>query len=106
VVDEAQNMNYKELKTIITRCGHNSRIVLCGDFKQNDLDRKKNDVSGLGDLLRVLANVKNIGHIEGLPEQEQDMRIFEPVVINYLPRHVLRSGLARAYLLAEEITDI
>jgi phosphate starvation-inducible PhoH-like protein len=37
IVDEAQNMSVKELTTIITRIGRNSKIFLCGDIMQSDI---------------------------------------------------------------------
>lgn len=36
IVDEAQNMSPIEIKTLITRCGQSSKIVLLGDLKQID----------------------------------------------------------------------
>lgn len=54
VVDEAQNMTYEELKTIYTRAGRNCRIIFCGDIGQNDLTKKKNDVTGLPKWINVL----------------------------------------------------
>lgn len=36
IVDEAQNMSPLEIKTLITRCGQSSKIVLLGDLKQID----------------------------------------------------------------------
>ena len=36
VVDEIQNMTAHELKTVITRVGENSKIVLMGDIEQID----------------------------------------------------------------------
>ena len=36
VIDEAQNLTRHELKTIITRVGDNTKIVLTGDIQQID----------------------------------------------------------------------
>ena len=44
IVDECQNMNDMELNSIITRVGHNSKLILCGDFRQTDL-YKRGDMS-------------------------------------------------------------
>jgi phosphate starvation-inducible protein PhoH and related proteins len=54
VVDEIQNMVDAELNTILTRMGENSKIILCGDFRQNDLTREK---SGMGMALKVLRRM-------------------------------------------------
>lgn len=36
IIDEAQNLTLHEIKTIVSRVGHNSKIVLCGDPDQID----------------------------------------------------------------------
>ena len=48
IVDEAQNLTMHELKTIITRVGENTKIVLTGDIEQIDsvyLDSTSNGLS-------------------------------------------------------------
>ena len=48
IVDEAQNATIHELKTIITRIGQNSKIILLGDIDQIDtpyIDRQSNGLS-------------------------------------------------------------
>ena len=52
IVDECQNMTDMELNSIITRVGHRSKIIFCGDFRQTDL-YKKNDLSGLKKFMIV-----------------------------------------------------
>lgn len=37
IADEAQNFSYKELVTLITRIGENSKMFICGDFMQSDI---------------------------------------------------------------------
>lgn len=41
IIDEAQNISYDNMKTILTRIGENSKIVVIGDTKQIDLKEKK-----------------------------------------------------------------
>ena len=36
IIDEAQNLTAHELKTIITRVGHGTKLVLTGDIQQID----------------------------------------------------------------------
>jgi phosphate starvation-inducible protein PhoH len=86
IVDECQSMTYHELDTIITRVGESSKIVFCGDTKQDDLEISKNraDVSGLCDFLRVLQSVNS----------------FE--CIQFTPSDIVRSGLVKEYILAKE----
>mgnify|MGYP003638391563 CR=1 FL=1 len=48
MIDEAQNLTTHELKTIITRVGENTKIVLTGDVEQIDsvyLDATSNGLS-------------------------------------------------------------
>jgi len=37
IVDEYQNMNEHELETVVTRVGDGTRLILCGDSDQTDL---------------------------------------------------------------------
>lgn len=49
IVDEAEDLTIKEIKSVLTRIGKNSRIVLSGDIDQTDLYK-----SGLGTFLNIL----------------------------------------------------
>lgn len=40
IADEAQNFTSKELITLITRIGDNSKLFICGDFLQSDINGK------------------------------------------------------------------
>ena len=40
VADEAQNFTFKELTTLVTRLGENSKLMICGDFLQSDINGK------------------------------------------------------------------
>jgi phosphate starvation-inducible PhoH-like protein len=40
IVDEAQNLTKEELKTILSRMGRHSKLVICGDPGQSDLKDK------------------------------------------------------------------
>lgn len=40
IVDEAQNLTYKQLKAICTRIGRNGKVILCGDISQSDIFAK------------------------------------------------------------------
>lgn len=63
VIDEFQNMNFEELDTIITRVGHTSKIVFCGDIRQTDL-RKKDDKTGLPKFLAIADRMKEFSRFE------------------------------------------
>ena len=38
IIDEAQNFSYNELLTTLTRIGDNSKIIICGDIMQSDIN--------------------------------------------------------------------
>tara|TARA_B100000579_G_scaffold312343_1_gene261910 strand:- start:706 stop:1449 length:744 start_codon:yes stop_codon:yes gene_type:complete len=40
IVDEAQNLTEKELVTLMTRVGENSKMFICGDAMQSDIGNK------------------------------------------------------------------
>lgn len=45
IMDEAQNTTLKELITLLTRVGHFSKLFICGDPKQSDINGKSGFVS-------------------------------------------------------------
>lgn len=82
--DEFQNANFHELDTVITRIGHQSKILLCGDYSQTDLIKKTSDTSGLPDFLRVASL---------MPEFTR---------INFTPDDIVRSSLVKNWIIAKE----
>ena len=65
VVDEVQNMSAGELHTVMTRVGENSRIVFCGDVKQDDLtSERKKEMSGLRDFMSIISRMREFDFIE------------------------------------------
>jgi predicted ribonuclease YlaK len=53
IIDESQDLNWHEIKTIATRMGKFSKMIWCGDSAQNDLIYAKNDVSGFREFIEV-----------------------------------------------------
>jgi len=49
LADEAQNFTKKELITLITRIGENTKYFICGDLMQSDINGK----SGLSDIAKI-----------------------------------------------------
>lgn len=55
IIDESQNLSVHEIKTIITRAGDGTKIVLCGDPDQIDhpyLDKESNGIAHLTSRLK------------------------------------------------------
>lgn len=55
IIDEFQNFDYKALKTIITRLGRNSKLIFCGDTKQNDISKKYLAIDAIKFILEPIA---------------------------------------------------
>ena len=88
IVDECQSMTMHELDSIMTRVGENSRIIFCGDTKQDDLVKSKYDTSGLATFLRVINNMRSFAKV------------------TFKPTDVVRSGTVREYILTKEMLDV
>ena len=49
IADESQNFTFKELVTLITRIGEGTKLFVCGDPMQSDINGK----SGFGDMIKT-----------------------------------------------------
>ncbi len=63
IVDEAQNLTLHEIKTIITRIGEGSKIVLTGDVEQIDNPFVDFASNGLTNAIERLKSYKITGHV-------------------------------------------
>ena len=63
IVDESQNASIHELKTIITRVGENSKIVLLGDIEQIDTPYIDSLSNGLTIVVEKFKEADLAGHI-------------------------------------------
>lgn len=63
VVDEAQNLTPHEVKTIITRAGENTKIVLTGDPYQIDNPYIDSSSNGLTYVVERFKGQKEAGHV-------------------------------------------
>ena len=63
IVDEAQNATVHELKTVITRTGRNSKVILLGDIEQVDLPYVNKFSNGLTIVTEKLKNESLTGHV-------------------------------------------
>ena len=55
ILDEAQNFSYNELLTSLTRIGENSKIIICGDTMQSDINN-----SGFSDMYKVFDDEESV----------------------------------------------
>ena len=83
IVDEMQNLTYEEIDTVMTRVGYRSKIIWCGDYRQTDLNKKKNDMSGILKFFDIAGHMKAFTRIE------------------FTPDDIVRSSLVKDYILAK-----
>ena len=83
IVDEASNMIFQELDTIMTRVGQDSKICFAGDMAQSDLRKHNGEQDGYHNFQAIL---------DGMDEFE---------VLEFDIGDIIRSGLVRSYLIAK-----
>lgn len=86
IIDEAQNCNYHELCSIITRLGENTKLIISGDHHQSDF-RSTGDKKGISDFITILESMRSFDHIEFGWED------------------IVRSGLVRDFLMTKELFE-
>ena len=77
-------MTFQELDTVVTRIGHQSKIIFVGDTTQNDLLKKNNDTTGMPDFIKIASSMK------------------EFVRIHFTSDDIVRSSLVKSYIIAKE----
>lgn len=87
IVDEVENLNYHEIKSIFTRLGKNTKIIFCGDVAQTDLTKSSRDNTGLVRFSKV-ANLM------------ASMR-----TVNFTTDDIVRDEIVREFILADEEVD-
>ena len=83
IVDEMQNLSFEEIDTVMTRVGHMSKIIWCGDYRQTDLNKRKSDVTGILKFFDVAQHMKAFTRIE------------------FTVHDIVRSSLVKDYILAK-----
>lgn len=63
IVDEGQNITPHEIKTIITRAGEGTKIIICGDIDQIDKPELDAESNGLSNLIVKMRGQKLFAHI-------------------------------------------
>jgi phosphate starvation-inducible PhoH-like protein len=62
IVDEAQNISLDNMRTLMTRIGDNSKMIILGDVKQKDIRNKKD--SSLEVIIERFNNIEDFGCVE------------------------------------------
>ena len=84
IVDEFQNMNPKEIYSLLTRVGENTQVILCGDTNQSDLNNKREE--------SCFEWVKKV--VDRMPDW------FEPV--RFMPCDIVRSEFVKKLIMVTE----
>lgn len=63
LIDECQNLSKEEVKTILTRAGENTKIILTGDIEQIDNSLLDATSNGLTHVIEKFKNSEMAGHI-------------------------------------------
>lgn len=87
IVDEMQNLNFHELDSVITRIGHCSKIIFCGDYYQSDF-KSENDKKGINTFLNIVEQLKHF------------------TIVDFNWEDIVRSGLVRDYIMTKEWMEI
>lgn len=73
IIDEAQNLSMHELKTIVTRAGENTKIVLTGDIEQIDNVHVDTFTNGLTYAVEKFKEYDLSGHVTLLKGERSDL---------------------------------
>lgn len=62
IVDEAQQISKDNLRTLITRIGHNSKMIFLGDIKQKSVNKREK--SALEILIEHFTSIDEVGIVQ------------------------------------------
>ncbi len=82
IMEEAQNMSPRQMKTLLTRIGENSKFIISGDLDQSDRYKYINQ-SGLYDAIKTHQNTEGIGFIEFNEDEIVRNPIISRILKNY-----------------------
>lgn len=83
IVDEAQNMDFMTIHSVMTRVGKNSRIIVCADKSQDDLIHDR-VCSGYDKMMRLFSTMNSVD------------------VVTFTKHDIVRSGFAKEWVIACE----
>lgn len=89
LVDEFQNTTDHEINSVVTRLGQNSRLIICGDNKQDDLKNlgRKSEVTGFHKFYNIAKRMKRF------------------TVVDFGLDDIVRSAFVKEYLIQRELYE-
>ena len=73
IIDEAQNLTPHEVKTIVSRVGEGTKIILTGDIQQIDNPYLDSSSNGLSYMVERLKGESIVGHITLAKSERSDL---------------------------------
>lgn len=83
IADESQNFTFKELVTLITRIGENTKLFICGDAMQSDIGHK----SGFSEMYSLFNDQESVTkgiHCFGFKESD----ILRSKILKYIIKKI------------------
>lgn len=84
LIDEFQNNTFDDISSCITRIGENSRFIVSGDVRQQDMSRTKHVSSGFENVMRIFDMMESVD------------------ITDFKIEDIVRSGIVREFLVAKE----
>ena len=89
ICDEAQNTSALQMLMVLTRLGHDSKMIITGDITQIDLEPGQK--SGMVEAIETLRRIKGIGYVELTQRDIVRHRLVQNIVQAYKKRQKLTS---------------
>lgn len=85
IFEEAQNSTPKQMKTLLTRIGFNTKFIITGDMEQSD---RFKDItkSGLYEAVKLLKGEKGIGVFQWVIEEDKEI-VRNPIISRILKHY-------------------
>ena len=105
VCDEFQNVTISQMKTMLTRLGRNSKMVICGDSQQCDLPRGAE--SGFSHAMNLLKGLRRVAFVELGVDDIVRHRLIKDIILRYerpgydrvsLPEEDAREYMRRSHM--------
>lgn len=90
ILDEAQNVTTTQMKLMLTRLGYGSKLVICGDINQSDLERSS--MSGFREAQKLLGGVDRIGFVHLDINDIVRHKLIRDIIIRYENKNSKRNG--------------
>jgi phosphate starvation-inducible protein PhoH and related proteins len=88
IFEESQNCTPRQMKTLLTRIGFDSKFIISGDLEQTDRYTDKNN-SGLFESFNLMKNLNDVGIYQFIIESNDEI-VRNPLIGDILKRYDLK----------------